>query len=181
MNIAIIILILQEVYGILKDETIGNINLTNNNSSSFKYKSNLIGDTVSDGANRKKEGIKIVAPLKYLSNFWRSLEIPLINCKAELLLRWYEKRILSNIAGDSTFKITDSKLYAPIVTLKTGENAKLSKLLTEGFIRSVYWNEYKLISEKVYAVNEYIRILTDPSWQGINRLFVLAYLNDNTS
>ena len=91
MNIAIIILILQEVYGILKDETIGNINLTNNNSSSFKYKSNLIGDTVSDGANRKKEGIKIVAPLKYLSNFWRSLEIPLINCKAELSLRWYEK------------------------------------------------------------------------------------------
>ena len=62
-----------------RDEIIGNINLTNNNSSSFKYKSNLFGDTVEDGANRKKEIIKIAVPLKYLSNFWRSLEMPLIN------------------------------------------------------------------------------------------------------
>ena len=125
--------------------------------------------------------MKIVAPLKYLSNFWRSLEIPLIICKVELSLRRYEKCILSYVAGDPTFKITDAKLYVPIVTLKTGDNAKLSKLLTEGFKRSVYWNEYKVIPEKIYAANENIRILIDPSWQGINRLFVLAYLNDNTS
>ena len=54
-----------------RDELIGNINLTNDNSSSFKYKSDLIGNTDADGANRKKEGVKIVVPLKYLSNFWR--------------------------------------------------------------------------------------------------------------
>ena len=53
--------------------------------------------------------------------------------------------------------------------------------MTEGFKRSVYWNEYKVIPEKIYAANENIRILIDPSWQGINRLFVLAYLNDPNS
>ena len=60
-------------------------------------------------------------------------------------------------------------------------NTKLSKLLTEGFKRSVYWNKYKVIPEKIYNANDNIRILIDPSWQGMNRLFVLAYLNDNTS
>ena len=89
--------------------------------------------------------------------------------------------MLSNVAGNSTFKITDAKRYVPVITLSREDGAKLSKLLTEGFKRSVYWNEYKVIPEKIYAANENIRILIDPSWQGINRLFVLAYLNDNTS
>ena len=123
-----------------RDEIIGNINLTNNNSSSFKYKSNLIGNTDADWANRKKEGVKIVVPLKHLSNFQRSLEMPLISCKVKLSLRWSENCVLSNVAGNSTFKITDTKRYVPVVTLSTEDNAKLSKLLTEGFKRSVYWN-----------------------------------------
>ena len=127
-----------------RDEIIWNFNLTNNNSSSFKYKSNLIGNTDADGANRKKEGVKIVVPLKYLSNFWRSLEIPLINCKVELSLRWYENCVLSNV----TFTITDAKVYVPVVTLKTEDTTEFSKLLTGGFKRSVYWNEYKVIPKK---------------------------------
>ena len=73
------------------------------------------------------------------------------------------------------------KLYILIVTLKTEDNKKLSKLLNEGSKRPIYWNEYKVIPEKIYATNENIRILIDPRWQGVNRLFVLAYLNDNTS
>ena len=85
-----------------RGKIIGNINLTNNNSSSVKCKSNLIGNIDADGANRKKEGVKTVVPLKFLSNFWRSLEMPLINCKVELSLRWYEKCVLSNVAGNST-------------------------------------------------------------------------------
>ena len=89
--------------------------------------------------------------------------------------------VLSNVAGNSTFTITCTKLYVPVVTLKTEDNTKLSKLLTEGFKRSVYWNEYKVIPEKRYNANDNIRILINPSWQGMNRLFVLAYLNDNTS
>ena len=164
-----------------RDEIIGNINLTNNNSLSCKYKSNLIGNTDADGDNRKKEGIKIAVPLKCLSNFWRSLEIPLINCKVELSLRWYENCILSNVTGNSTFEITDAKIYVPVVTLSTEDNAKLSKLLTEGFNRSVYWNKYKIIPEERYDAKGSKRKLVDPSWQGINRLFVLAYLNDATS
>ena len=85
-----------------RDEIIGNFSFTNNNSSSFKYKSNLIGNTDADGDIRKKEGVKIAVPLKYLSNFWRSLEIPFINCKVELSLKWHESYILSNAAGKST-------------------------------------------------------------------------------
>ena len=57
----------------------------NKNSSSFKYKSNLINDTDADGVNRKNENVKIAAPLKYLSNFWRSLEMPLTNCKIKII------------------------------------------------------------------------------------------------
>ena len=102
-----------------REGRIGNINLTNNNSSSFKYKSNLIGNTVADEANRKKEGVKIVVPLKHLSNFWRSLEILLIKCKVELSLTWSENCVMNNVAGNSTFKITDAKLYVSVVTLLT--------------------------------------------------------------
>ena len=72
-----------------RDEIIKNINLTTNNSLFFKYKSNRIGNTNADWDSRKKEGVKIAVPLKYLSNFWRSLEIPWINCKVELSLRLY--------------------------------------------------------------------------------------------
>ena len=64
-----------------RDEIEGDVDLTADNSLSFKYKSSFIGNTDTHGANRKKEGVKIAIPLKYLSNFWRSLEMPLINCK----------------------------------------------------------------------------------------------------
>ena len=101
-----------------RDEIIENINITNNNSSYFKYKSNLIGNPNADGTNRKKENVKIAVPLKYLSNSWRSLEMPLINCKVEISSKWTEKCILSSSGTDATFKITDANLYIPIVTFK---------------------------------------------------------------
>ena len=105
-----------------------------NNSSPFKCKSSLITD---------RNGLEIVVPLKHLSNFWRSLEMLLISCKAELSLAWDQNCVLSNLAGASTFTITDAKRYVLIVTLSTVDNAKLSKLLSEGFKRPVYWNKYK--------------------------------------
>ena len=92
-----------------RDE-IEDVDLTINNAPSFKYKGNLIGNTVADGANREKENVKIAMPLKYLSNFWRSLEMPLINCKIKFSLGWYEKCILSNAGTAATFTITDEKL-----------------------------------------------------------------------
>ena len=87
-------------------------------------------------------------------------------------------------AGDNTFfTITDAKLYVRIVTLSAEDNTKLSKLLGEGFKRSIYWNKYKVIDNKVEIANanaeKYIREFLDSSYQGVKRLFVLAY--DNTA
>ena len=84
--------------------------------SSFKYKSSFIGNTENNGI---KNGVKIAIPLKYLSNFLRSLEMPLINCKVKLSLKWYENCILSGAGNAATFTITDAKCYVPIVALKT--------------------------------------------------------------
>ena len=116
-----------------RDGIEGDVDLKNNNSSSLKYKSSFIGDNDADEANRKKEGVKLVIPLKYLNNFQRSLEIPLINRKVEFSLKWYENCILSSSETAATFTITDTKIYVPIVTLKIEDNAKSSKLLNEGF------------------------------------------------
>ena len=112
----------------------------------------MIANTVAQWANSKKgvNGVKIAVPLTYLSNFWRSLEIPLINCKVEFSLNWYSNCVTIIVNGTAaTFTITDTKLYVPIVTWKTEENTKLSKLLSEGFKRSVYWNHYKIFYKKL--------------------------------
>ena len=77
----------------------------------------------------------------------------LINCKVELSLTWNQECALSTVANNSTFAINDTKLYIPVVTLKTEDNAKLSKLLSEGFKRPIYWNEYKVIPNKNYNAN----------------------------
>ena len=165
-----------------RDEIEGNVDLTvdanhiPNNLSSFKYKSSFTGNTENNGI---KNGVKIAIPLKYLSNFWRSLEIPLINCKVEFSLKWYNNCILSSSGTAATFTITDTKLYVPVVTLKTEDNTKLSKLLSEGFKRPIYWNEYKVILNKNYNGNEYIRKRPDASIQEVNRLFVFPYMRDD--
>ena len=101
-----------------RDEITINVNVTNDdNATSFKYKSNLVGNTENDGT---KNGVKIAVPLKYLSNFWRSLEMPLINCKVELSLKWYETCLLT-ATTIANFTITDAKLYVPIVNLSIEE------------------------------------------------------------
>ena len=114
-----------------------------------------------------------------MSNFWRSLEIPLINCKVELSLKWIENCVLTTSANTNkaTFKITDAKLYVPLVTLSTEDNARLTKQLSEGFKRPVYRNKYKIIPKKTYNENHFIREFLDSSYQGAKRLFVLAYNN----
>ena len=103
--------------------------------------------------------------------------MPLINCKVELSLKQYENCILFSAGTAATFAITDTKLYVPVVTLKTEETVKLSKLLNEGFKILVYWNKYKTILNDYD--NEYIRKRLDASFQGVNRLFVLAYARGN--
>ena len=108
--------------------------------------------------------------------------MPLINCKTEFSLKWIENCILYSSENAAAFKITDTKLYVPIVTLKTEDNTKLPKLLSDGFKRSIYWNKYKVIDNivvEITAINEekYIRELLDSSYQGVKRLFVLSYNN----
>ena len=121
--------------------------------------------------------MKIAIPLKYLSNFWRSLEIPLINCKIHLRLSWNKDCVLSTIA-DITLKITNAKLYVPIVTLSSKDNAKLAKLLEDGFNRHVYCNEYQTkIETRNLDSNNLTRFSLDASFQRVRRLFVLVFNN----
>ena len=126
----------------------GNAELTIDNSQSFKYKAALLGKTANhnDGKNFVKEA-KIVVPLKYLSNFWRSLEMP-VNCKAYLELNWVEDCILSSDEDSAKFA-TDTKLHVPVVTVSTKDSANLTKQLNEGFKRSLYQNSYETKPAKV--------------------------------
>ena len=127
------------------------LNVALGNSTSFKYKASLLGKaTDADGNDRSLKNTKIVVPLKYLSNFVRSLEVPLINCKIHLELNWSDNCVMYSVdtyaGGDNVsnretaFKIISTQLYVPVVTLSTKYNVKLTKQLNERFKRSVYWN-----------------------------------------
>ena len=115
------------------------------------YKAKSLGNTEADGNNEIIKNATIAVPLEYLSNFWRSFEMPLINSKVELKLKWKKYCVLSaadvdNVNANSNnviFTINDTKLYVLVVTLSAKDNQKLSKLLSNGFERSGCWNEYK--------------------------------------
>ena len=114
------------------------LNVALENSTSFKYKANLLGKaTDPDGNNRLLKNAKIVVSLKYLSKFFRSLEMPLINCKIHLELNWNNNCVMygadTYAGGDNannrekTFKIASTKLYVLIITLSTKDNVNLAK------------------------------------------------------
>ena len=118
-----------------------------------------------------------MVPLKYLSNIWRTLEMPLIDCKIALDLNWSENCVIvaTNVAAQiTTLSITNRKLYVAVVTLSTKDNAKLLEQLKSGFKRTINWNNYqtKILTERQ---NKYLDFLIDPSFQGVNRLFVLSF------
>ena len=162
-----------------------------NDSLSFKYKSSLLEGLIFinvaaninpdiANAHRLFTNAKMVVPLKYLSKFFRSLEMPIINCKINLELNWTKNCVVSNVAGATTFQITSTKLYVPIVTLSTKDNVNVTKQLNRGFKRSVHWNEYKSkIETKEANYQTLTRFPLDASFQGVNRLFVLAFDNTN--
>ena len=106
---------------------------------SFKYKIKITGKTPA-GSNKKN--VKIAVPLKYLSNFWTTLEMPLINCEINLILTWPEDCVISSATGATKFKITDTKLYVPVVSVSTQDNAKLLQRSISGFKRTINWNRY---------------------------------------
>ena len=115
-----------------------------------------------------------MVPLKYLSNFWRTLEIPLINCEISLQLRWSRNCII--LAG--TINNQNPTIQINVVTLSTRENIKLLKQLEYGFKRTINWKKY-LTKTSNQTRNRYIDYLIDPSFQGVNRLFVLSFKDDD--
>ena len=122
-----------------------------------------------------------MVPLKYLRNFWRTLEMPLINCEVNLILAWSSTCVLvaSRVNNQNAkFGITDTKLYVLVVTLSTQENTKFFQQLKSGFKRVINWNKY-LSKPELLAQNPNLNHLIEPSFQGVNRFFVLAFENDD--
>ena len=108
----------------------------------FNLKLKLTGQT----GNNATKIVEIIALLKYLINIWRTLEMSLINCEITRDLNWSENCVIAatNIAAQAaTFSITDTKLYVPVVTLSTQDNAKLLEQLKSGFKRTINWNKYQ--------------------------------------
>ena len=161
--------------------------LTADNSSSCKYQSVLVqkqlttpnsqgvllnADPSFNAAHRVLKNIKIVVPLKYISNFFRNLELPLINTKIYAELYWTNYSVLCNQNQNSIFQITKTEMYIPVVTLNTENNNKLSSLLSKGFERTVVWNEYKSKIERINIPrndNSLRRTTLNTSFQGVSK------------
>ena len=136
----------------------------------------MTGQTGDDGT----KNVEIMVPLKYLSNFWRTLEMLLINCEINLILTWSINCVIAstNVANqNATFEITDTKLYVPVVTLSTQDNSKLLQQLNSGFKRVINWNKY-LSKPEILRRNPNLNHLVEPNFQGVKRISVLAFEND---
>ena len=155
-----------------------------NSTDSFSFKTKITGESAADNNNGNIAGrvnVEIMAPLKYLSNFWRTLEMPLISCEVELILNWSANcvKIYIDVANQvPTFTITKTNLYVPVVTLSTQDNAKLLPQLKSGFQKTINWNKY-LSKPVLLARNSNLNHLIEPSFQGGNRLFALQFEDDD--
>ena len=177
------------------DNNFDNIKIVNSNT--FKFKNKIIGNAYNvnagaQGYDVNKNGTQeaeLAIPLKYLDNFWRALNIPLINCEVFLELKWNKNCIITsleqrdirggnrdNAPTGATLAINDCKLYVPAVTLSKDDEIKLLTNLKSGFKREIIWNKYRS-QMTTEAVNNNLNILIDPTFTNVNRLFVLAYQN----
>ena len=102
----------------------------------------------------------------------------LINCEVNLILTWSPTCFISSPNGEMKFQITETKLYLPVVTLTTQDNAKLFEQLKSCFKRTINWNKCKS-NIKTFPQNRYLNPLINPSFQGVNRLFVLSFENED--
>ena len=143
-------------------------------SESFKSKIKITGKT--PAADNEKY-VEIMVPLKHLSSFWRTLEMPLINCEVNLILTWSSTYVVTDSTGAGTLEITDTKLYIPAVTLSTQDISKLLQQLKSVFERVINWNQY-LSKPELLRRNPNLNHLVEPSFQGVNRLSVLTFGND---
>ena len=161
-------------------------------SKSFDYKTSITGKL--EGNNTEKE-VEIVVPLKYLSNFWRTLNMPLINCEINLILTWSENCVLTckatrdanpdvnpaktaaNNPTNATIKIMDTKLYIPVITLSTKDDSNFLEQLKSGFKRTIKWNNYRSEMTNQTKTN-HLNYIIDPTFTKVNRLFVLSFKNE---
>ena len=178
--------------------TIGANNITHSvfNSESFDYKASFMENGVTQN-NLSKNDVKVVVPLKHLNNFWRHLNIPLINCEVELILTWFKNCVLidkSTTEGNyganpvvseiynpesATFKIKDVKLFVPVVTLSKENDIKLLEQLKTGFKKTIKWNTYR--SQMSIQPNNNLNYLIDPTFTSVNRLFVFSFPRNNNT
>ena len=207
------------LYNYYRDELNDDADLNNHpnnnvvSSSAFQYKSKLLGNTYNvastnnppagggarpvnpnyDANESGKATLDLVVPLKYLGNFWRALNTPLISCEVSLELKWDKNCIITsdqvgqNLDGGNTaaptaatFAINDCKLYVPVVTLSKDDEIKLLTNLKSGFTREMKWNKYRS-QMSTETANNNLNILIDPTFTNVNRLFVLAYQVDNSN
>ena len=179
------------------DEGDGNnaINISVRGSKSFDYKTKIVGSLAA--GELEKDDAEIAIPLKYLGNFWRSLDILLINCEITLVLSWYKECVLVGKAlrnapdaqpnppiatiespTDARFEITDCELYVPVVTLSSENDNKLLEQLKSGFRRLIKWNKY-MSEMSNQNKNNNLNYLIDPTFSNVNRLFVLSFENED--
>ena len=147
--------------------------------------------------NLTKNNVKVVVPLKYLSNFWRSLSIPLINFEVELILTWFKNCVLIDKLTradydtdpdlyeidnpeNAIFQITDTELYAPVVTLSKENDIKILEQLKSGFKRTIKWNKCRS-QMTIQSQNNNLNYLIDPTFMNGNRLFVLSFSRNNNT
>ena len=142
-------------------------------SESFKSKIKKTGKTPNNG---NEKDVEIMVPLKYLSNFRRTCEMPLINREVNLILTWSSTCVVTNSTSAKRFAITDTKLYVSVITLSTQDNSKLLEQLRSGFERVINWSKY-LSKPELLAQNPNLNHLVEPSFQEVNRIFVLAFEN----
>ena len=169
----------------------GAINISIRNSKSFDYKTEITGSL--DAGEDEKEDVIITIPLKYLDNFWRSLDIPLVNCEITLILSWYKECVLVgrafrgppaaaanciNSPTSAKFEITDCKSYVPAVTLSAENDNKLLEQLKSGFRRSIKWNKY-MSQMSNQNKNNNLKYLIDTTFINVNRLVVLSFEDEN--
>ena len=146
---------------------------------------------------KRQKNLEIVVWLKHLSNIWRTLDMSLINCEVSLTLTWSENCVLTDITtqtaradqGDNparlaidaptnaTFKITDTKLYVPVVTLSTEDDNNFWEQLKSGFKRTIKWNKYWWEMTNQTETNN-LNYLIDPTFNKVNRLFFLSFENE---
>ena len=157
----------------------------------FDYKTSITGRL--EGKNTEKE-IAIAVPLQHLRNFWRTLDIPLINCEINLILTWSKNCLIASKAKrdadpdvnpavasvndptDETFKVTDTKLFVPAVTLST-EDDKLIEQLKTRIRRTIDWNKYRSeVTTKAKTNN--LNYLIDLTFNRVNRFFALSFENE---